>query len=76
VAVFKTEFNTPFARVSSRTFNLGSFASHVIRFALELAVKPGQDPKKPIGVINHDLRQRFSLVLTKWNGRPSHINLY
>jgi hypothetical protein len=48
----------------------------VIRFDLELAVKPGQDPKKPIGVVNNDLRQRFALMLAKWNGSLYHSNLY
>jgi hypothetical protein len=74
--VCKTKFNEPFARVFSRNFNPGSLAGQVIRFDLELAVKPGQDPKKPIGVVNNDLRQRFALMLAKWNGSLYHSNLY
>jgi hypothetical protein len=63
--VFETKFHAPFARVSSRDFNLGSLASQVFRFDLELAIEPGQDPKKPVGVVKNNLRQRFSSMLTK-----------
>jgi hypothetical protein len=63
--VFKPKFNTPFAGVSSRKFYLGSLASQVSRFNLELAIEPGQDPEKPVGVAKNNLRQRFFSVLTK-----------
>ena len=60
VPVFKTKFNTPFAGVSSRNVYLGSLASQFIRFNLELAIEPGQDPETPVGVVKNNLRQRFS----------------
>jgi hypothetical protein len=65
VTVFKTKFNTPSARISSRNFDLGSLPGQIIRFDLELAIEPRQDPEKPVGVVKNNLRQRFSLVLAK-----------
>jgi hypothetical protein len=63
--VFNTIFNTPFARVSSLDFNLGSLGRQVIRFDLEGAIELGQDPEKPVGVVKNSLRQRFSFVSAK-----------
>ena len=63
--VFETKFYTPFARVSSRNFNLGSLAGQVVRFNLHPAIEPRQDPEKPVGVVKNNLRQRFSQVLTR-----------
>jgi hypothetical protein len=73
VTVFNTKFNTPFAGVSSRNFYLGSLASQVIRFNLELAIEPGQDPEKPVWVVKNNLRQRFSRCLP--NERAVHVIL-
>src|SRR5262249_53922813 len=59
VIAFKTIFNTPFARVLSLNFDLGSLASQIIRFDLELPIALKQDPDKPVGDIKNTLWQIF-----------------
>ena len=52
--MFKKEFNTPFARVLARYFNLGRLASQVIRFDLE-PVSFGKHRKRTLPqIILHD----------------------